>query len=565
MTRRTLPILLTAVLAAVALSCAEPAAPSGGPVDITPPELQSAEPPLETLHFDADRVVLRFDEYIQLKDVFNQVLISPPMTEQPTFRLRGKSLIVDFEEDLLPDRTYVINFGEAIHDNNAGNVLRNFQYVFSTGALLDSLSLHGTVRHGENLKPAENLLVGLYETDDSAVHARPPVYFARTDESGAFRLNYLAGGEYTLFALDDKNFNYRYDLPNESVGFMDSVLWVDTVDRGYELLVSREVSTEQKILSFKSRRYGYVELALAGQAAEATFTFLPTTPLLREWNDSRDTLIIWLRDLTIDSLTVEARLDPSRDTVVVRRIGLRRIEDSVLREMELLVQANLPKVSGAKGGASRAPATTWPSFDLGRDLVLTWTSPIERVDTTGIRIHEIDPADSSEALFRTGIGFADSVRRHWRFEGTWMPRRRYRIDLPSGAFTDIYGLSHDSLSFTFQTRSAEDYGRMVLDFTGDSSSAYVLHLLDGSGRIVRRSPIREAGTNRLEFDHLRPGNYQLFLIEDRNRNGRWDPGSYARRSQPEAVRFFDEPVTVRGNWEMTFEWTLGELQEIDSQ
>ncbi len=207
------------------LSCAQQGSLTGGPKDEKPPEILASDPPNYSIHFAAPVVKILFNEYFVLKEIQKQLVISPPMAKKPEFKIRGKELEILFKDSLLPDRTYAINFGEAIADLNEGNAIKNFQYVFSTGSTIDSLEVSGKVVMALDGKPAEDVTVMLYAgSSDTLPLKSMPLYIARTTKEGKFTLKNVAGGAYQIFALKDGNTNYRYDMPTESIAFQDSLI-----------------------------------------------------------------------------------------------------------------------------------------------------------------------------------------------------------------------------------------------------------------------------------------------------------------------------------------------------
>ena len=220
-------ILLAAMV--LARECAQQGSPSGGPLDEDPPEVISSEPDNYSTHFDAERIEITFDEFIVVDNVNQELVVSPPMEEKPEVRLRKKTLIIELTDSLKKNTTYTFNFGTAIKDLHEGNELLNFEYAFSTGAVLDSLSVKGTLRFAKDLTvPEEPVNIMLYEDlRDSVPLSRIPLYVGRLDEAGGFSVNNLRPDVYKVFALQDGNYNLLYDLPTEAIGFLDSSLQVN--------------------------------------------------------------------------------------------------------------------------------------------------------------------------------------------------------------------------------------------------------------------------------------------------------------------------------------------------
>ena len=207
------------------IRCASPGSLSGGPKDETPPKILSCIPGNFSTHFKAQKVEITFDEYFDLKDIAKQLIVSPPMAKKPEFKKNGKKLDIIFKDSLIANRTYAINFGDAIVDLNEGNAIKNFQYVFSTGSSIDSLQIGGQVIQATDGKPAEDILVMLYNgRADSLPLKTIPLYVSRTNKRGKFTVKNLAGGSYKIFALKDGNTNFKYDMPSESIAFMDSLI-----------------------------------------------------------------------------------------------------------------------------------------------------------------------------------------------------------------------------------------------------------------------------------------------------------------------------------------------------
>ena len=203
--------------------CAQIGAPTGGPRDSLPPVLVSSNPKLLTTNFTDNKISLVFDEYIDLQDVQNNVLVSPFPKTSPLVEFKLKTVTVKLKDTLLPNTTYSINFGNAIKDNNEGNPFKNFTYVFSTGKTIDSLQLSGKVIIAETGKKDSTIIALLYRNvDDSAVQKRKPDYIARLDSSGNFKFANLSAGMYKLYALLDGDGGKTYNSPIELFAFIDS-------------------------------------------------------------------------------------------------------------------------------------------------------------------------------------------------------------------------------------------------------------------------------------------------------------------------------------------------------
>jgi hypothetical protein len=218
-----LPVIFTVILIS---ACAKMGSLAGGKKDINPPRLVSSTPANYSTNFRSQKIEIEFDEFILLKSVNQELVISPPLPKKPDVRLKNKSIIIDLKNELRENTTYTLNFGKAIADNNEGNPLTNFEFVFSTGGYLDSLSVQGTIYNAFNLLPSkEPITIGLYDqTEDSVPLKNIPVYIGKTNDKGLFMINNIKSDTFKLFALKDLNYNLLYDLPTEEIGFIDTLI-----------------------------------------------------------------------------------------------------------------------------------------------------------------------------------------------------------------------------------------------------------------------------------------------------------------------------------------------------
>ena len=113
--------LIYMVMAFTAFSCANVGNPDGGPKDIEPPYVVKSEPAMNALNFTGRKVLLTFNELVVLKDLNKNFVVSPPLLREPVVKALGKVLSIDLNNDLQPNTTYTLYFGNAIVDNNEGN------------------------------------------------------------------------------------------------------------------------------------------------------------------------------------------------------------------------------------------------------------------------------------------------------------------------------------------------------------------------------------------------------------------------------------------------------------
>ncbi|MDE7347649.1 MAG: Ig-like domain-containing protein [Muribaculaceae bacterium] len=205
--------------------CASIGNPSGGPRDEDPPRFVRANPAPGSVNVDPSNINIDFSELINVKDAFQKVVLSPPTKNTPRVSTRGRRVVVNITDTLLPNTTYTIDFGDAIEDNNEGNKLSGFAYTFSTGPDLDSLRISGMVLGAEDMEPQQGVFVGAYiSKEDSAFTRMPFERLARTDEYGRFIIRGLQDTTYRLFALKDLDNDKHYANPEEDIAWFEDII-----------------------------------------------------------------------------------------------------------------------------------------------------------------------------------------------------------------------------------------------------------------------------------------------------------------------------------------------------
>ena len=219
------PLLALMMLAA----CANIGTPDGGPYDEDPPRVVNTSPKQGATHVKHSKVILEFDENIKLENAYEKVVISPPQVNMAEISASGKRITVELQDTLLPDRTYTIDFADAIQDNNEGNPMGDYAFTFATGEQLDTFQVSGYVLNAEDLEPIKGMLVGLYTLGDSSVtddlpdsvfRTTPFERISRTDSRGHFVVKGLNPDlYYRAFALSDADGDYMFSQKSERIAF----------------------------------------------------------------------------------------------------------------------------------------------------------------------------------------------------------------------------------------------------------------------------------------------------------------------------------------------------------
>jgi len=566
-------ILFVFLLLFSLFQCAKISAPVGGKRDTTPPVLTKSTPPNFTVNFKGNKIEIEFDEYVQLKNINQKLIVSPPLKNRPTIRTKGKGLVIDLKEDLKDSTTYSFNFGDAIADNNEGNVLNNFQFVFSTGPVLDSLSIHGRVKYAFDLQIPKEAYVLMYDNlSDSAIFKNKPLYVTKINENGIFQLNHLKADTFQLYALEDANGNYKYDFP-EQIGFLDHSIQInpekdapvrvndtlvptDSLRGGYELFIFEEKRHKQYLKNTNRNRKENLLFEFNMPPEEKVeIKFLDDTnlvhPYIEEVHKNKDSLDLWLTDTSLinkDILMVElnyllSKKEPKeykKDTVRMRYAtptrGKKKTKNSQSpQQLHLILTLN---------ARNRKP------LDLNAPLVVKAPTPIEKTDSSKWQLFSYK--DSIETNEGIAWGGKNKRLKNVVLPHKWKPDTKYKIVLYPGAVTDIYGLSNDTTEVAFKTQKEDYYGRIILELN-EIKKVLQIQLMDSKEKVIREVEVRQDTT--LNFDFLPPQEFLIKSFADENKNGIWDTGDLLRKIQAEKVSYYSEKIKVRSNWDFKKTWS----------
>lgn len=557
-------------------ACAHVVVPAGGPKDITPPVYLKSEPAQGASGVSTRKFQLRFDEFVQLNDPFTKVIISPPVKEFPEFRTRGKNVFINFPKTLQSNRTYTIDFGDCIQDITENNPYSNFRYTFSTGAYVDSLSLVGFTLNAFSQEPEKSASVFLYSNNsDSIPYKEIPDFIARTRADGSFEFSNLPAGNYKIFVLQDKNANMLFDLPNESIAFLDSLvipqyvpmpdtskqsdsIVIDSIPapvlKQYILRMFEETDTNQRLLKSQASQYGMFQLIFKWPVRDLQYRFLKNAQApdwcINEYSNKRDTVSCWVTNIKLDSVYIEV----SDQGIVVDTIelGLKRLADTTQPAKNRTGKGNSIKDLGFK--LSILPnAGNGRNLDLNGVLKLRFQHPLKDYDLNRVVLKEM--LDSIGKPLNAMMHFTDTgIYRNLEIAYKWKGNTAYRLEILPGVFQDMYGLKNDSLWLDFRTTQVDDYGVLKLNITLPTSAPCVFQLLTEGNAVVKEALITESQT--LTYDYMTAGSYKARIIYDTNGNGKWDTGKYLSKMQPEKVVHYPRGISIKKNWDTEIDWQI---------
>jgi hypothetical protein len=593
--------ILFVIVLILAAACAKISAPTGGLRDRKPPVVMESIPVNRAVNFNGKKVEITFDEFITLDNINEKFMVSPPMKKKPRVFMKGKSVVVEFGDKLKENTTYTFYFFDAIKDLNEGNILNNFKFVFSTGSVIDSLSVTGHVYNADNLELPEKTQVIMYSSlADTSVIRQLPDYISRVDAYGYFRIDNIKEGQYRLYALKDDDNSKNYNRTEEEFAFLDSVIFVsaeksfipvvkDTATKKPVISpvksttpakapakdsqpVAPELKSEYQLLLFlakKSDHYlsgssrvtkyllSYI-LSLPPDTMKVEFSIpeFTTDKYYLQESRRRDTLKVWLTDSTLYSQALVSTilkypftdtlgvLDYKADTIPMRYVAPRAIRGTRTTVPSLKVENNII------GGGIKP----------GLKVVFKTETPFVQPDTSLIKLYSI--ADSIKIRIPYNFVFDSNNPGRLIFNTKLEQKKKYLFVADSAAFGNILNERSDSIGINFTVRDPESYSKLTLNIK-NCNGPTIIELMGNTENLLAIEKISKDG--KVEFPLLEKGFYRIRAIYDLNGDGVWTTGDFMTGRQPEPVSYFKKEIEIKTGWDDIEDWDLKEQNYKDEK
>lgn len=523
---------LLIIIATVLWQCATITPPSGGDKDTTPPQIITNESSQNyQTNFTKQPIIITFDEWVELKDINKQVVISPPLEHPFELKIKKKSIVFKFDEEetLRDSTTYTINFGDAVKDITERNPAKDLRYVFSTGSFIDSLYVKGKLVDAITGEPQANALFMLYENKaDSVVRTIKPFYFAKTDETGDFHIQNIKNSSFKGFALMDEDNNYKFSQPTEKIGFATNYITPSGQDtNAIDKAIIIEMFAEDlplTITNVDTTSYGYIKCTFnqTPTAVDYQTKDLIDSPWV-EWQ--ADSLKMWYN-----------QIDSSQWTLLIQR-------DSILNDtLTIHPQNKYRMIANHKLRAIEEPNKK--ALLTNKTIDYLFNYPIQSIDTSLLSLTE----DTLTHI--QPITTIDSLRpRQLHLQYPWKTAKKYALTLYPNAITNIYGISNqDTLQYNFIGDDAKLYGNISLQIDSLHQDHQYIFILKNKDEISR-TIIKGEKQYKATFTGLSPGQYTVIIQTDLNENGYWNSGSYDHYRMPEPI-LTKELEKLRANWDV---------------
>ena len=588
------------------MSCARMGTPDGGWFDDDPPRVIGSVPAERDTNVTTKKITIYFDEYIKLDNPSENVMVSPPQLEVPEIKVVNKKIVVELQDTLKPNTTYTIDFSNAISDNNEGNPMGNYAFVFSTGEKIDTFEVAGSVIDAQNLEPVKGISVGLYSNlADSAFQKEPMIRIGRTDGSGHFVIKGVAPGEYRVYALQDMDGDYRFSQKSEMIAFThqtfkptagpdirQDTIWrdslrIDNIVRvpfthfypdDVVLMAFNEVQTERYLLKTERQepdRIGvYFSYGNDTLPVLRGLNFNADSAFVLEPSEKKDTLIYWLRDTTLvntDTLSLSmeylmtdstGRLVSQTDTLemVAKTPYAKRLKEKQKAFEEWQKEQEKKKKREEPYDSIYTVKPLEPSYKIPSAMApnsivtIEMPAPLQHLDTAAIHLYSKIDTLWYRAPFR--FEPVKGKLRQYQLMADWYPEREYSLEIDTLAFTDIYGLSSAPYKQGIKVKSLDDFATLEFQLSGVADTNIVVMLVDKGDKVLMQT---KAGRNHTaEFFYVTPGTYYARAYVDRNGNGIWDTGNYEADLQPEDVYYYPREIECKEKFDVTLSWNLTE-------
>lgn len=532
-------------------SCARVGSPVGGPKDSLAPKFLSSN--IDTTRVNVPRDIkelrLDFDEYITLKDINKNLNISPPIKKMKRIlpsNIANKYILIQWEDTLQANTTYNFNFGNAIADNNEANILRYFNFAFSTGEKLDDLYISGEIKDALAIKKQttntdNKLVVGLYQAKDTINYKEKPYYITKVDDDGYYELNYLSKGKYKILAFEDENGNSMYDPGKEKIGFQKETVDLEKSISGLNLKV------------YPSKKpVKYLEMKESPGGITMTFEGKPENVKVVSLNDK-------LKDMKVThrpkSDTVKIWFDAVKSDVGQTVTENLKFGYNADQKKDTLYNASLFYKYNAKNAMdieNREAGALPPKSDFK----ITSTYIIDKINTEKWVL-------KSDSLTTQPFTAKISETNPYQIlvQSDFVSGKKYQLIVPKETVSSFYAKNSVSKRFDFEFDKVENYGSLAFNLQNTPATNYWIQLLDSSEKVQYQKYTKGES---VKFDIIKPGEYIVRILVDNNDNKYWDEADFANETFAEDSYVFYKIAIVRPLWDSVEDWDLKDTRTLES-
>jgi uncharacterized protein (DUF2141 family) len=533
-------VLIYTIAIAVIFGCASQTTPTGGPQDKIPPELVSSNPANNQKNFKGKSLELTFDEDVRLKDPKEEILITPSPGKNILYTAKRNKIIIEPELPWTDSTTYSLTFRDGIQDITEGNAADNLRLAFSTGESIDSLQINGTIKNTFSQNIPEKITVALYQSDTFNIFLHSPIYFTKSNKKGNFSIQNLKAGNYYVYAFEDKNKNLKVESKTEKFGYLSNPINLPAISDSVQISLIRVDARPLAITSIRNTEKT-TRVRFNKSIDSLKIEGLEKSNAIYTYDDTQSEVIFYQKFEPTDSIKIKLTTQDSvfqrLDTTFYLKYAETKMakESFSLKDLSFYYDLNKKQLKQRFSFNKPIIEVNYDSIYIMLDSLTTINLGKENL-TIDTLYHTISVETNLEAKI-------DTTK-----QGKNIPFKPY-LKYGKGAFISIDQDSSKTLSKNITFRKTDETG-LITGKIETQEKNYEVQLLSSDNTISEklRNP------KELNFKFVEPKDYKIMVIIDSNGNGKWDPGSFEKKIEPEKVIFYKSEegkysFPIRANWE----------------
>lgn len=523
----------------LAMSCATQSTPMGGPKDTIPPTVVRYNPKQNQTNFKDKQITVDFSEAIALNNPKDEIIIIPSTGKKTEYKLKGNTLIIVPELPWRDSTTYNVNFREGVKDLTEGNSAKDrsdgqekdLHLAFSTGPVIDTLAISGTIKNGINETIPENITIALYNIDTFDIFDDSPDYFTKSGKDGNYSITNLKAGSYRLYAFEDKNKNLKAETRSEKFGFVADSIRLDTMVQNLEIPM---VNIDTRPLKLTTARNQSNVNIIRFNKSLIDYDLVTDHKILSTFSNNQTEITAYYPDIDIDSLMIQVKAMDSVQQIADTLIYIKRDDREKIDESF--------KVS--PGDATYNIETNMLVFSM------TFNKPLKSINPDSIYLQY-------DSLTRLPIPFKSikidtlynrlSVREPIPFDS--LPGNP-KITIAPSYLISIDNDSSAAMSPTLKLIDSPTTAILIVEVQ-TKEPHFIIQLIGSNNKVVQQA----VDQKKITFKYLNPESLKLRAIIDKNGNGVWDTAIYPQNREPERIVYYlnaekKSDIPLRANWEV---------------
>lgn len=180
--------------------------------------------------------------------------------------------------------------------------------------------------------------------------------------------------------------------------------------------------------------------------------------------------------------------------------------------------------------------------DVLTDLIINFNKPLKNVNKQKIFL-----TDTLNNILKDVLVTIDSTNKSIIVKTKWVQDKAYKLVIAKDFASDSIGVTlTKSDTIRFKAKGEADYGTVKLKFLNFNKSKNPVLQFVKNDEVINSYPLTSDTWSAPLFN---PGEYEIRILFDANKNGKWDAGNFTLKKQPEKVFTISKKLSVRENFE----------------